>query len=663
MAVYDGFFDAAEIIGTHADGSPEYDREYNSTAFVKYFANTIGSGVCIHKNQDSFKAEFEEDGRLFLRKGYLFIQGYWAANVPKPDEDPETYKGYEVVLPGNETYAIVAHLNFGQKRINIEVRSVSMAYPDALVLAIVNGAAQSAEDTRYNTDICGVIDTAGELSKKVTWAINYIDNEIEDKLAAAEADIAEQSKRLDAKIAEVQAQIDKIEPPPIGTIKFSAAQDVGPEWLRCNGDFISESQYPELVAALGKLTPSGDKFQLISDGEIAPQISNGVIYDGRMWVYSHGTKSLYGVDLSSSAETKTIKMTSTDTHWGNFIQNSPSNPICLSIIPKKVGNGARIFLSQLLGDIKTGNGNDWMTGALIFQADFSESETSISMAKAFQYIETFNGNIGDGSKGAAPYVSSTLVNGIEQYRCVIGHTISYYEVLWRDGGTGTISTISIPSDSGVSQRIGYSKKSKWEVTYVSTRTSGTTHLYWSVESIPNGLFSSSGVDVGNSSNLPTSGRSPSRPLNVIGPKMLLTAFDLHNFVFFSTIDSKKGNIDPGISLSAASRVFVDAGAYLWGKDIYMVFVGTGIIFSRTLEEGSFGYLDTTSVLGTITQFGYLDYSEDEGTLYLLGQDTSNRVKIAKIELNTLYDYANDGAWLPMIASDGVPAYIKAKEAT
>ena len=118
----------------------------------------------------------------------------------------------------------------------------------------------------------------------------------------------------------------------------------------------------------------------------------------------------------------------------------------------------------------------------------------------------------------------------------------------------------------------------------------------------------------------------------------------------------------GLSLPSAARVFVDAGAYLWGKDIYMIFVGTGIIFSRTLQAGDFGYLDTTSVLGTITQFGYLDYSQDEGTLYLLGQDTTNTVKVAKIVLNDLYDYANDGAWLPVIASDGVPAYIKAKEA-
>jgi hypothetical protein len=109
-------------------------------------------------------------------------------------------------------------------------------------------------------------------------------------------------------------------------------------------------------------------------------------------------------------------------------------------------------------------------------------------------------------------------------------------------------------------------------------------------------------------------------------------------------------------------VFVDAAAYLWGKGIYLIFVGTGIIFSRTLEDGSFGYLDTTSVLGTITQFGWLGYSQDEQSLYILGQDTSNRVKLAKITLNTNFDYATDGAWLPMIVSDGLPAYIKAKKA-
>lgn len=205
---------------------------------------------------------------------------------------------------------------------------MAQAYPDALVLAIVSPAA--AEDTRHNTDICGVIDTAGELSGKVEWAVNYIDTEIESKLAQVEQDINNQAKKLDAKIAEVQAVADSIVPPPIGSIKFSASQNVGPEWLKCDGSFVSETQYPELVAALGKLTPSGDKFQLISSGEIGPQISNGVIYGGKMWVYSYSTRNLYGVDLEGTEAVKEIAVTSEDERFGNLKTPTPNMPISIS---------------------------------------------------------------------------------------------------------------------------------------------------------------------------------------------------------------------------------------------------------------------------------------------------------------------------------------------
>ncbi len=42
---------------------------------------------------------------------------------------------------------------------------------------------------------------------------------------------------------------------PVGSVILSASQDVGPEWLRCDGSYINESQYPELTAALGKHSP------------------------------------------------------------------------------------------------------------------------------------------------------------------------------------------------------------------------------------------------------------------------------------------------------------------------------------------------------------------------------------------------------------------------
>ena len=655
MAVYDGFFDAMMD-----DETGEYDRAYESGDFTEYFANIIGSGVCVHNNPDSFKVRLE-DGKAVVGPGYLFIQGYWCKN----DAD------YPIDLPGTGNYAIVAHLNLGQRIIELEARSVAQAYPDALVLAIVSPAA--AEDTRHNTDICGVIDTAGELSGKVEWAVNYIDTEIESKLAQVEQDINNQAKKLDAKIAEVQAVADSIVPPPIGSIKFSASQNVGPEWLKCDSSFVSETQYPELVAALGKLTPSGDKFQLISNGEIGPQISNGVIYGGKMWVYSYSTRKLYGVDLEGTEAVKEIAVTSEDADFSNFISPGTTNPICLSIVQHKVGTGAKIFLSQVF--IRGGSpeicASGWEDYFCIFCVEFSGSENELTLEKPFTSIQAtgsssdnmssqsfylFNPNI------AVPYVISVATDGKEIYYCMAGESYGYYgysdgSIYWENGATNAYRTDATHTSylSPAHQRVAYSTKNKGEAIDLTVSNSKT----YTVKSYVYGMYnyqppSASPVTVTDANNY--------GPITIGGETGIITAFSKSGITVASTTASRMETIKTLPSLPSSARVFVDGAAYLWGKDIYLIFVGTGIIFSRTLEANDFGYLDTTSVLGTITQFGYLDYSQDEGTLYLLGQDTTNTVKVAKIVLNTLYDYANDGAWLPMIASDGVPAYIKAKEA-
>lgn len=648
MAVYDGFFDAVLDEETGED-----DRAYHSGSFTDYFARMVGSGVCIHNDPDSFKVRFE-NGSAVISPGYLFIQGYWLKN----DGD------YSVPMTGSATMAVAAHLNLGKRMIEIEAVSVAQAYPDSLVLALVNPAAGTAEDTRHNTDICGVIDTAGELSKKVEWAIRYIDNEIEGKLAAAEAEIAAQGKRLDAKIAEVQAQVDRIVPPPVGTIKFSAAQDVGEEWLRCNGDFISESQYPELVAALGKLTPSADKFQLISDGEIGPQISNGVIYDGRMWVYSYATQKLYGVDLEGTEAVREIAVTSEDPYFKDFLPPSNNSPLCLSIVPHKIGSGAKIFLSQIKANKSMGESpvtaSKLREAALIYQAEFQSDAQSLALSFAIQSSITLEKYEYSYVKTqAVPSITSNVVSGIEKYYVAIGGDIpKYWQYLVFDESAAEILKSSPGFITGddhylAAQRFSFSRKAKDNAVFCASLEYSPNDNRYYIVSAPNSTFSATGSGK-------ISGRETPLPLNIVGAEKVLSAFDKNLFPWLSIIHNKGKAVTPNLQIPSAARIFVDAGAYLWGKDIYMIFVGTGIIFSRTLEEGSFGYLDTTGILGTITQFGYLDYSQDEGTLYLLGQDTSNRVKVAKIVLNTLYDYANDGAWLPMIASDGVPAYIKAK---
>lgn len=651
MSLYDGFFDA-----TQNEETGEYDRTYGPDDFTGYFERIIGSGVCVHNNPDSFKVHME-DGQAVVSPGYLFIKGYWLRN----DAD------YPIILPGTGNYAIVAHLNLGTRMIELEARTIETAYTDSLVLAIVSPSA--AEDTRYNTDLCGVIDTAGELSAKVEWAVNYIDNEIESKLAAIEQDIAAQSAKLDAKIAAVQAVAESIVPPPIGTIKFSASQDVGKEWLRCDGSFVNEADYPELVAALGKLTPSADKFQLISDGEIGTRITNGALYNGRIWVYSYSDKKLYGVDSNGAEAVKEITVKSDEEAFGNFKEPSNVYPLCLSIVENLDKNGATLFLTQIIANgvnNRISKDKGWLSYFLIFSSDFTGDESELDMELPFTTLNAYGYSYSDSSLAstgtyfqheyAIPYVVQCPDTSDQQYLTALGcHNGSALYLKWKKDSDPVTTAASGSFTASCYQRIIASKKSKNLIAFGSFDLFYSSGSY-SVYSIPNDLYKATGTT--SKSKIPS--RADYCPANVVG-KDLIVAYSLNDITSYPISNTASRKVNPNISLPSAARVFVDAAAYLWGKDVYLFFVGTGIIFSRDLTEGSFGYLDTTSVLGTITQFGYLDYSEDEGTVYLLGQDTANNVKVAKIVLNTLYDYANDGAWLPMIASDGVPAYIKAKE--
>ena len=283
MAVYDGFFDAAVDPETGA-----FDRDYASGDFTQYFGQFIGSGVCIHGNPDSFLVRLE-DGRAVVSPGYLFLQGYWLKN----DGD------YAVDLPESGAAAVAAHLNLGRRRMELSAVPAAETYQDSLVLALVDVDAGTLEDTRYDTGLCGVIDSAGGLSGKISYATDYIDNEIAGKLAQIEADISEQEQKMDNKIAEVGAVVEQIAPPPVGAIKFSAAQDVGEEWLRCDGRFVSREEYPELVDLLRDIVPSN--FQKTQEVIVEKGITNGVIFDGRIWAFSPEDKKLYGFSENDSS--------------------------------------------------------------------------------------------------------------------------------------------------------------------------------------------------------------------------------------------------------------------------------------------------------------------------------------------------------------------------
>lgn len=532
-----------------------------------------------------------------------------------------------------------------------------------------------------------MIDAVGSLSGKVQYALDYIDHQISDKLIQIESEIETQSDLLDNKIAEMQAQVDALIPPPVGTIKFSASQDVGPEWLRCDGSFINETDYPELVTALGKLIPSGDKFKLISDGEIGPQISNGAICFGRIWVYSCSAKMLYGVDINGTSPIKKIRITGEDTYFNNIVPPSgTSHILALSIVPVRSNPGKyKLCLAQFLfSQIKIENQvPDIQSDTfLLYWSDFTGSEEALTLKRPFSevdfiypegqsYVSEFQ------SDHIIPYVISRLESGVDKFYCLAGDYKNYgYEflkIVWgTDSQNGKLCEFRAYEPgkyaSGVNPLFqGYHKKNLDEFVILGERNvDGTLSVmrHDLIVSVESGTFNRAASSDGESSTI-FGADTNLTTVSIMGSDVCLLKISADTKKIH-TIKRSENSLAKSVDINLpaippAKRVFPDAAAYLWGKDMFFIFVGTGILFSRDLTPDSFGYLDTTSVLGTITQYGYLDYSQDEGTLYILGQDTANKVKVAKIVLNTLYDYANDGAWLPLIASNGVPAYIKAKE--
>lgn len=676
MALYDGFFDFDQAV---LENTGKYDREYNAGAFTDLLDAALGSGVYVGESPDSMKVALQ-DGRALVAPGYLFLKGYWLANRVGDDEDPAAYPGYFVGLPTTGAVAVVARLNLGSRIIELTTTPQAETYPDCLVLALIDTSTGTVTDTRTDASLCGLIDSAGSTAAKAAYAVNYIDNEIEGRLEQAEADIAAKSAEMDAKISEVGSQLSKLAPPPVGTVKFTASQNVDADWLPCDGSFINEADYPDLVAALGKLTPSADKFQLLSSGEVPQQISNGVLYAGRMWVYSYSSAKLYGIDVEGAEPIKVVTLTSTDSHFTDFVPPTIARPICLSITPHIGKAGAKVFLTQIIQDGSSTNMANyaWMQYCLIFGAEFTGEEESLAMEPPFASIDAFGDTttpyypvwMGD----SIPYIVSFVESGIEYFYLFCGKISAAggYSlngvIRWTEDKSQSAKTVTENFGIGSNaigsfyynekQRYGYSSKSSKEGVSVSTYKNKSTESTYSY-SIKSGPYKQFDYSAGNLRNMPSRFRESLGPMNVLGEDYVIAAYDKNLFPAYSRKSPELNVRTPNLNLPTAARVFVDGAAYLWGKAIYMFFVGTGLIFSRTLEDGSFGYLDTTNVLGTITQFGYLDYSQDEGTLYLLGQDTQNQVKLAKIVLNTLYDYANDGAWLPQIASDGVPAYIKA----
>lgn len=657
VAVYDGFFDAV------LDESGNYDRTYNSSDFTGYFGEIIGSGVCVYNNPDSMLVRYE-NGNAVVAPGYLFIRGYWLKN----DAD------YYVPVDSSGAYVILAHLNMGGRMIEIiaQEKAETEVYTDSLVLAYITDGA--VEDARYNADICGVIDAMGELSDKVKWAINYINNEVDTKIEQAEASIAKQSALLDAKIDEVNKELDRLAPPPIGTIKFSASQNIEEGWLRCDGSFVNEADYPELVEALGKYTPGIKDFSEISKGEIPRDISNGVISEGRFWVFSFSAMRLIGLSLTNHKDIKKISITG-----ANLLYSPTIQPIYLSIIEgkylfltqrKELGapyvyktykfdsNSTTVSLEQFSWPLlKKDKGDSYIYAptADINTAYYVVKNDLLFYMALGTYIEQA-GHLSDHSY--VQYITWDLNDNVSEYPVVKEFTSDINVVYTHD--IYPYVTDGVADDIGPTQWFiggvkGFSKKTNNEMIYGNGR----------ISSIPKKSYS---IDVKSKNNVSkqviltsmglVSGNQSQCLARIYKP---LTSKDIRIAYIIQSVRADEITFTlpsiPNIALN-----FMDASVYITELNIWLIFLGSGILFTDDLQDKTkYGFLDTTETLGVISQFGYMEYDTSTKKVYILGQDTNNIVKLGELQLPTLFEYASDGVWLPMISSDGVPAYIKAKE--
>lgn len=701
MALYDGFFDA-HAVGENEDGTIKYDRAYSAKEPTEYFYQMIGSGVCIHNDPNSMQVRLG-DGDVIVNPGYLFIQGYWLKN----DAD------YELPVPGDGAYAVLAHLNMEQRIIELLVQPAAGEYPDSLVLAMVNMADGTVEDTRRNTDLCGVIDTASSLYGKIEFAIDFIDKEVKAKIEAAQAAMKEKADILDEKMDEVQTLINNISPAAVGTVVFTAGQKPGEDWLLCDGSFINETDYPELVELLGRFLPGAGDFQeyMAYYYPGVSYLSSSAIYDRTVWTFNVTENELffiYYVPFQSGSAPgsgryfryakKTIK------NYSLPLKNSPNIQTVLSLsdgYPYLAQWGNRKEDVVLLeGDVRLPRGDGsayteptfteldvashmwYYTGTGTETADFTEFQRfipKVSYINGYNYM-TIGGRISNYNLQDETLHIYYLKWEHGKFAQAEKHEIKYYTARWSRLHTGFLTL-----DTNLQKTfLAFNPKNRNELLgaqamYESDRNAGIAGVYLNLYSETQHLFGTidgepTVVSVDVDYDAPDSNPYYQRyikdiPFNVLpvcaNNEVLIRAEIENNrlIVDYTTLNPKRGLMFKTINrtLPNNAKLFPDSVVYAELQGIWFIFVGTGLLFTKSLHDKPWGYLDTMPTLGIITLSGAVEYDTDGNVLYISGVDMSGKPKMAGLPLPDPYSYANDGAWLPILSMDGIPAYIRAKE--
>lgn len=636
--IYDGFFDA-ELT------TEGYDRAYDAQDFTAYFAHFIGSGVCVANNADSLLVSFA-DGAAVVAPGYLFLGGRWLKN------------GADYTIPLTVgSWAILAQLNTAQRTISLLAAAQGESYPDALCLALVTldaSGTATVQDTRADAALCGVIEAAGALNAKVRYAVDYIDNQVEGRLERAEQSITEEIGRMEQAIAEAEEEVEKLAPPPVGSVKYAAA-DPGEKWLRCDGSFVGDADYPALVALLRKNSPGTVDLRQIYSGSMGAVLSGTVLYNGALWIYAADTRTISKINVTDGTRTD-VAVTFSGGSAGADLDGV--NAIALSI-----ANG-KLFLSQLRERNLTMYWADAPTGSSVTMtylsgvSSISATGTFVAAAPRVYPSVVYDETAGN-YRVAVRIIYQTEQSWYRQYY-LIGGRIS------ADGSTVSTSYDNLTaerrndySDAGVLRPngvIAYSDRNGGKLVYNEIVSSNTV---LALVTTPGGTSVAAGTT-------PSAAPEAAGTIPVLNSAAAVMKAVISDGTLYALAADIVGDTAPmrggstGLAMPDLAQTFPESLAYLTSQKLAVAFVGTGIAFSRTPSVlTSWGYIDLREQLGAIVASGGCIASGSDLLLY--GVSRGGDYVLARLSVTSSLAQAEGGAFLPLLSADGIPGYIKALE--
>ena len=523
------------------------------------------------------------------------------------------------------------------------------------------GIAQVGDRVTDGTCVFTARDVVGEID-----VLKDLFTDTETSIAGLEDGLQELREELNHKTENL--------PPPVGTIKYSAT-DPGPDWVKCDGSFVSEDDYPELLPLLNHKEPTATDLLTAYKADKAGGITNTCVFNGSIWAYLVDAHLLVSVPPTGTA--KTIPVSGAEALSG-------ASPVYLSIC------GGSLYLTQIGG-----------TGCkiILFElVDFSGTETSITVT-GINLNSSSNVNM-VANQYTIPYVVD--VGGTKMVALALERSYCYY-LTWTAGKYSTTvrqtsyyanASYNMSQDhtTRLSAKFGFSVKNQNEAIFamrylgVQEASNSFGMRFWlSIASIPQALYGLPESDPYSYATYPSIDDALEKDRNAkyiqkfvvekYIPQMISLPSGANNEYLYNVdlVDRKvtlmHGRYNGGtlpewrdinIKLPSRAVLFTDSVCYVAEQSMWFIFVGTGLLFGSKLATGGWGYIDTMGRLGLVAKYGCITYLPGENALYISGLNTAGTPVVCKLLFDGEMDFTGAGAWLPVLVKDGIPAYIKAK---